>query len=159
MFISSKYTLLVIKSTSGTILKFRIEGTQCSVLKVFPLLITLFSCDLIQTVIKSYYEEPMPVPLTLSPYNVARGREQEDNGVGHPMGKVEHTNNVGHQQHHLFPKLKPRGVTTMRGGPQGSIVAYSESNLLAPLGSQQQRYNPPYHMQPRNAFLSGHMSE
>jgi hypothetical protein len=109
-----------------------------------------------QTVIKSYCDEPMPVSLSL--YNVTRGREQEDNGVGHIMGKVEHMNNVGHQQHHLMPKQNPRGVTVVRGGPQGSIGAYSESNLLA-LGSQQHRYNPQYHMQHRNAFLYGRMGE
>jgi hypothetical protein len=111
-----------------------------------------------QTVIKSYCDEPMPVPHALSLYNVTRGHEQEGNGVGHIMGQVEDMNNVGHQQHHLMPKQNPRAVTTVRGGPQGSIGAYSESNLLA-LGSQQNRYNPQYHMQPRNAFLYGHIGE
>jgi hypothetical protein len=105
-----------------------------------------------QTVIKSYCDEPVPVPLTLSLHNVTRGREQEGNGV-------EHMNNVGHQpHHHLMPKQNSRGATTVRGGPQGSIGAYSESNLLA-LGSQQHRYNPQYHMQHRNAFLYGRMGE
>ncbi|XP_023728012.1 rho GTPase-activating protein 26 isoform X3 [Cryptotermes secundus] len=109
------------------------------------------------TVIKSYYDEPIPVPLSSSLHNVARGREQEGNGVGYVMGQVEHMNNVGHQQHHLMPNQKLRGVMTMRGGPQGSIGAYSESNLLA-LGSQQHRYSPQYHMQHKNAFLYGNMA-
>jgi hypothetical protein len=89
---------------------------------------------------------------------VARGREQEGNGVGYVMGQVEHMNSVGHQQHHLMPNQKPRGVMTMRGGPQGSIGAYSESNLLS-LGSQQHKYSPQYHVQHKNAFLYGNMGE
>jgi hypothetical protein len=89
---------------------------------------------------------------------VAPGRERDGNGIGYVMGRVEHMNNVGQQQHHLLPNQKVAGGTTMRSGPQGSMGAYSESNLLA-LGSQQHRYSPQHHIQHKNAFLSGNMGE
>jgi hypothetical protein len=118
----------------------------------------MFFCYLIQAVIKSYYDGPVPVSLSSSLHNVAPGREREGNGVGYIVGRVEHMNNAGQQQHHLLPNQKLTGGMTMRGGPQGSMGAYSESNLLA-LGSQQHRYSPQHHVQHKNAFLYGNMGE
>lgn len=111
---------------------------------------------LIQAVIKSYYDGPVPISLSSSLHNVAPVREREGNGVGYVMGRVEHMNNTGQQQHLLLPNQKVTGG--MRGGPQGSMGAYSESNLLA-LGSQQHRYSPQHHVQHKNAFLFGNMGE
>ncbi|XP_021925419.1 rho GTPase-activating protein 26 isoform X3 [Zootermopsis nevadensis] len=105
-------------------------------------------------VIKSYYDGPVPISLSSSLHNVAPVREREGNGVGYVMGRVEHMNNTGQQQHLLLPNQKVAGG--MRGGPQGSMGAYSESNLLA-LGSQQHRYSPQHHVQHKNAFLFGNM--
>jgi hypothetical protein len=118
----------------------------------------MFFCYLKQAVIKCY-DGPIPVSLSSSLHSVAPGREREGNGVGYVMGRVEHMNNVGQQQqHHLMPNQKLTGGINMRGGPQGSIGAYSESNLLA-LGSQQHRYSPQHHVQNKNAFLYGNMGE
>lgn len=121
-------------------------------------LVTVFFCCLMQTVIKSYYDGPIPVSLSSSLHNVASGREREGNGIGYVMGRVEHMNSVGQQQHHLLPNQKLTVGLAMRSGPQGTVGAYSESNLLA-LGSQQHRYSPQHHTQHKNAFLYGNMGE
>ncbi|KAJ4452152.1 hypothetical protein ANN_03670 [Periplaneta americana] len=107
-------------------------------------------------VIKSY-DGPIPVSLSSSLHNV---RDQRDgNSVGYVMARVDHMNNTGQQQQpqHLPPN-KMVGGMAIRGGPQGSMGAYSDSNLSA-LGSQQQqhRYSPQHHIQHKNAFLYGNM--
>ncbi|XP_069680472.1 rho GTPase-activating protein Graf isoform X5 [Periplaneta americana] len=107
-------------------------------------------------VIKSY-DGPIPVSLSSSLHNV---RDQRDgNNVGYVMARVDHMNNTGQQQQpqHLPPN-KMVGGMAIRGGPQGSMGAYSDSNLSA-LGSQQQhRYSPQHHIQHKNAFLYGNMA-
>jgi len=108
-------------------------------------------------VIKSYYDGPIPVSLSSSLHNVASGREREGNGIGYVMGRVEHMNSVGQQHHHLMPNQKLAGGMAMRSGPQGTMGAYSESNLLA-LSSQQHRYSPQHNTQHKNAFLYGNMA-
>ena len=111
-----------------------------------------------QTVIKSYYDGPIPVSLSSSLHNVASGREREGNGIGYVMGRVEHMNSVGQQHHHLMSNQKLAGGMAMRSGPQGTMGAHSESNLLA-LSCQQHRYSPQHNTQHKTAFLYGNMGE
>ncbi|PSN31567.1 hypothetical protein C0J52_15952 [Blattella germanica] len=110
----------------------------------------------VQAVIKSYYDGP-PVNLSSSLHNMAPGRERDGNGVGY-MSRSEHINSVGQpqspQQHGPTNQKIPSGIT--RTGPQGTMGAYSESNLLS-LGSQH-RYSPQHHIQHKNAFLYGNMA-
>ncbi|KAJ9598245.1 hypothetical protein L9F63_011066 [Diploptera punctata] len=80
-------------------------------------------------VIKTYYDGPMPVNLSSSLHSV---RERDSNN-------------------------KMPGNVPTRTGPQGTMGAYSENNLLA-LGTQQHRYSPQHHMQHKNAFLYGNMA-
>ena len=105
--------------------------------------------------IKSYYDGPIPVNMSSSLHNV---RERETNSVGYVMGRVEHMNNGGQQTQHVLPGQKMPGSATTRTGPQGTMGAYSESNLLA-LGTQPLRYSPQHHMQHKNAFLYGNMGK
>ena len=109
------------------------------------------SCFPEQAVIKSYYDGPIPVNLSSSLLNV---RDRDSNNVGYVMGRVEHMNNVGQQP----PVQKMAGSVSTRTAPQGTMGAYSESNLLA-LGTQQLRYSPQHHMQHKNAFLYGNMGK
>lgn len=107
-------------------------------------------------VIKSY-DGPIPVSLSSSLHNVASGREREGNGIGYFMGRVEHMNSVGQRHHHLMPNQKLAGGVAMRSGPQVTMGAYSESNLLV-LSSQQHKYSPQHNTQHKSAFLYGNMA-
>jgi len=110
-----------------------------------------------QAVIKSY-DGPIPVSLSSSLHNVASGREREGNGIGYFMGRVEHMNSVGQRHHHLMPNQKLAGGVAMRSGPQVTMGAYSESNLLV-LSSQQHKYSSQHNTQHKSAFLYGNMGK
>jgi hypothetical protein len=69
----------------------------------------------------------------------------------------EHMNSVGQRHHHLMPNQKLAGGVAMRSGPQVTMGAYSESNLLV-LSSQQHKYSPQHNTQHKSAFLYGNMA-